>query len=51
MTEHAYSDYYNTAQEFGLNNPDFYAKIAHDFLDDEDAVSNKIAVYRKCIAN
>lgn len=46
----AYSDYYNTAQEFGLNNPDFYAKIAHDFLDDEDAVSNKIAVYRKYIA-
>lgn len=46
----AYSDYYNTAQEFGLNNPDFYANIAHDFLDDEDAVSNKIAVYRECIA-
>lgn len=46
----AYSDYYNTAQEFGLNNPDFYAKIAHDFLDDEDAVPNKIAVYRECIA-
>lgn len=46
----AYSDYYNTAQEFGLNNPDFYAKIAHDFLDDEDAAPNKIAVYRECIA-
>lgn len=46
----AYSDYYNTAKEFGLNNADFYANIACDFLDDEDAVSNKIAVYRECIA-
>lgn len=46
----AYSDYYTTAQEFGLNNPDFYANIAHDFLDDEDAIPNKIAVYRECIA-
>lgn len=46
----AYSDYYNTAKEFGLNNADFYANIAHDFLDDEDAVPNKIAVYRECIA-
>lgn len=31
------SDYYPTAAKFGLDRPDFYAALAHDFLLDPDA--------------
>lgn len=31
-----YSDYYRTAKKNGVNNPDFYADLAYDFLMDPD---------------
>lgn len=46
-----YSDYYNTGHDFGVNTPDFYASLAHDFLNDADAQKNKTAKYYACIAN
>lgn len=44
-----YSDYYKLAKDFNLNNTDFYARMAHAFLDDEDAGENKIAKYYDCV--
>lgn len=32
-----YSDYYDVAQKFGLNRPEFYAALAKSFLIDKDA--------------
>lgn len=40
-----YSDYSNVAKELGVNNIDFYAKMAKAFLDDSDAEPNKLARY------
>ncbi len=40
-----YSDYCNVAKELGVNNMDFYVKMAKAFLDDEDAVKDKLAAY------
>lgn len=44
-----YSDYCNVAKKFGVNNIDFYAKMAEAFLNDKDAVggggSEKLAHY------
>ena len=47
-----YSDYYGVAHEYGLDRPDFYAKLAHAFLMDKDAggPQRKIAAYYHCIA-
>lgn len=47
-----YSDYYGVAHEYGLNRPDFYAKLAQAFLMDKDAGSpqRKIAAYYHCVA-
>lgn len=44
-----YSDYYKIGKEFNLNSVDFYAAMAHAFLDDEDATENKLAKYYECI--
>lgn len=40
-----YSDYAPVAKKFGVDNPDFFACLAEAFLDDEDAVGDKLAVY------
>lgn len=47
-----YSDYYSVAHEYGLDRPDFYAKLAQAFLMDKDAggPKRKIAAYYRCIA-
>lgn len=47
-----YSDYYSVAHEYGLDRPDFYAKLAQAFLMDKDAggPQRKIAAYYRCIA-
>ena len=44
-----YSDYYKIGKEFNLNSVDFYAAMAHAFLDDEDAGQDKLAKYYECI--
>lgn len=44
-----YSDYYKIGKEFNLNSVDFYAAMAHAFLDDEDAGEDKLAKYYECI--
>ena len=44
-----YSDYYKIGKEFNLNSVDFYAAMAHAFLDDEDAGKDKLAKYYECI--
>ena len=40
-----YSDYNKVARAHGVNNVDFYADMAKAFLDDEDAVDNKLMAY------
>ena len=47
-----YSDYYGVAREYGLDCPDFYAKLAQAFLMDKDAggPQRKITAYYRCIA-
>lgn len=44
-----YSDYYEIAKDFNVNSVDYYAKMAHAFLDDKDAGEGKIAKYYECI--
>ena len=48
----AYSDYYGVAREYGMDRPDFYARLAQAFLMDKDAggAEKKIAAYYRCIA-
>lgn len=45
-----YSDYHKVARMFGVDKTDFYAELAKAFLDDEDAVEGKAAIYYECIA-
>lgn len=45
-----YSDYVDVAKKMGVNNVDFWASMAKAFLDDEDAVPDKLAMYYECIA-
>lgn len=40
-----YSDYVGVASKFGVNNVDFYSDMAVAFLNDKDAVSDKLAAY------
>ncbi len=40
-----YSDYCTTARQFGVDNVDFYASMAHDWLDDDDAKDGKAERY------
>lgn len=44
-----YSDYGDAAKKFGVDNADFFACMAEAFLDDDDAVEDKLAVYYDCI--
>lgn len=45
-----YSDYHKVAKKFGVDKTDFYAELAKAFIDDEDAVDGKAAMYYECIA-
>lgn len=44
-----YCDYYAVAKKHNALNPDFFADMAMAFINDEDAVKNKAAVYYECI--
>lgn len=45
-----YYDFCGVAKKYGLNkNDEFYADLAHAWLEDEDAVDNKAAVYYDCM--
>ena len=44
-----YSDYGKIAEELGMDNADFYAKMAKAFLDDEDAREGKLMLYYECV--
>lgn len=41
----AYNDYYEVAAKYGNDNEDYYFDIARAFVDDKDAVPNKVAKY------
>ena len=45
-----YSDYFDVAKKFGVNNPDFFAELAKCFIKDKDANPNKVEMYFKHIA-
>lgn len=46
-----YSDYCKVAKKYGLDKGvEFYAEMAKAFLHDTDAVKDKLAAYRQCIA-
>ena len=44
-----YSDYCKIAKRYNVNTPDFYAGMAKAFLEDKDAVPDKLAKYYECI--
>ena len=45
-----YSDYHAVGKKFGVDRPEFYAHLAKCFIEDPDAVEDKVAVYYECIA-
>ena len=40
-----FSDYGRTIIKYGLDKPEFWAALAHDFIDDPDAVDMKVGKY------
>ena len=44
-----YSDYMPVAKKLGVNNMDFYTQMAKAFLDDKDALPDKLARYYEYI--
>lgn len=44
-----YSDFHAAGEKFGVDTPDFYACLAKLFMDDPDAVNDKMAMYYKYI--
>lgn len=44
-----YSDYCKVAKKLNVNNVNFYMDMACAFLDDEDAVDDKLAAYYECV--
>ena len=44
-----YSDYYSVAKKLNVNNVDFYLYMAEAFLEDKDAVKDKLFAYYKHI--
>lgn len=44
------SDYWQVAKKFGVDKPEFYACMAKAFIEDPDAVEDKVAMYYECIA-
>lgn len=45
-----YSDYCKVAKKLNVNTVDFFASMAEAFLDDKDAVKDKMAAYYAHIA-
>ena len=44
-----YADYHKVAKKFGVDRDDFYACLAKAFLEDPDAVEDKVAMYQRYI--
>lgn len=44
-----YSDYCKVAKKLNVNNVNFYMDMACAFLDDEDAVDDKLSAYYECV--
>lgn len=44
------SDYYKVAEKFDVLEDDFFVCMAKAFIDDKDAVPDKVAMYYECIA-
>lgn len=44
-----YCDYHAVAKKFGVDRPEFYACMAVAFIQDADAVDNKVQRYYECI--
>lgn len=44
------SDYVQVAKKFGVDKPEFYACMAKAFIEDPDAVEDKVARYYECVA-
>ena len=44
-----YADFHKVAKKFGVDKPDFYAHMAKCFIEDPDAVDNKVEEYVKHI--
>jgi hypothetical protein len=40
-----FSDYGRTAAKYGMDKPEVWAAMAHDFIDDGDAVKDKVGRY------
>ncbi len=45
-----HSDYWTVAKKFGVDKPEFYAHLAKCFIEDPDAVDDKVYKYYECIA-
>ncbi len=45
-----HSDFCGVAKKFGVDKPEFYAAMAKAFIEDPDAVDNKVYKYYECIA-
>lgn len=44
-----YTDFHTAAEKFGVDKPDFYACLAKLFIEDPDAVDDKVEMYNRCI--
>ena len=44
-----YADYHKVAKKFGVDKADFYACLAKAFIEDPDAVEDKVEMYNKYI--
>ena len=44
------SDYYKVAEEFDVLEDDFFVEMAKAFINDKDAVKDKVSIYYECIA-
>lgn len=44
-----WSDYGAVARKYGVDNPEFWADLSRAFLDDEDAVPDKVEMYHRYI--
>lgn len=44
-----YADYNKTAKEMNMDKPEFYARLARDFIKDEDASPGKVVKYMETI--
>lgn len=44
------SDFWPAAKKYGVDRPEFYAALAKCFIEDPDAVEDKVARYYECIA-